>query len=274
LLIVLVAATLIYAALARVSDYAEGPAIVRVDGRLDLTSTVGGIVLGVDVQAGVQVSAGQPLIHLHTEAERQELEQIERELELKVVRLLLHPTDETSRQALSSLRASRERAEARLRERSVIAPRAGVVRNLRIRPGQLLNVGDPVLSLVDESAAAYSVVALVPGHFRPMLRRGMPMRFSLEGFAQLHDSLVIDGVGDEAVGPGEVRRYLGQELADTVPVNGSLVLVRARLPRATFGFDGRTYRYYDGIPGRVDIRVRSLPLLVMLFPPLRTLFGR
>ena len=71
-----------------------------------------------------------------------------------------------------------------------------------------------------------------------------------------------------------MRRTLGQEIADSVPVAGSLVLVRARLPRQTFTFGGQAYRYYDGIPGRVDIRVRSIRLAVMIFPPLRGLFDR
>jgi membrane fusion protein (multidrug efflux system) len=269
-----VVAAISYGSVARVAEYAEGPAMVRVEGRLDLTASTGGIVIGVDVQPGSEVQAGQVLVRFQTESERQDLIQIERELELKLVRLLLHPADEGTRQALSALRASRERAEARLRERSVVAPRSGVVRNLRIRPGQLLHPGDPILTLVDEATSSYAVLALVPGQFRPMLKPGQPLRFKLEGFSRMPDTLRVESVGDEVVGPSEARRYLGQEVGDTVAMQGSLVLVRARLPRTTFTADGRTYRYYDGIPGKVDIRVRSLRLLVMLFPPLRELFGR
>ena len=65
-----------------------------------------------------------------------------------------------------------------------------------------------------------------------------------------------------------MRRYLGQELGDTLTVQGGLVLVRARLPQATFRWKGQDYGFYDGIPGRVDVRVRSLRLLAMLFPAL------
>jgi membrane fusion protein (multidrug efflux system) len=266
-------AALLFAALAHVGDYARGPAVVRVDGRLDLTSAAGGIVLSVDVEPGTAVTAGQTLVRFHAEPERRELEQLEREFELKLVRLLLHPDDETTRQSLAALRAAREMAATRLRDRLVVAPQAGVVRNLRIRPGQLLNPGDVVLTLVDERQAAFTVVALVPGQFRPMLKQGLPLRFTLDGHTQATVDLQVEYVGDEVVGPNEMRRYLGQELGDTMPVEGGLVLVRARLPWQTFGLDGQRYRYYDGIPGRVDVRVRRVRLLALLFPALKQVAG-
>jgi multidrug efflux pump subunit AcrA (membrane-fusion protein) len=185
------------------------------------------------------------------------------------VRILLHPNDEATRQSLAALRGARERAAARLRDRQVIAPSAGVVRNLRIRPGQLLAPGDVVLTLADEEHASFSVVALLPGQFRPMLRPGLPLRFELEGYPQVSSTVPIEAVDDGAVGPTEVRRTLGQEIADTLPAQGPLVMVRARLPLPTFGFEGQRYRYSDGIPGRVDVRVRSMRLAALLFPMLR-----
>jgi hypothetical protein len=56
-------------------------------------------------------------------------------------------------------------------------------------------------------------------------------------------------------------------------VQGSLVLLTAKLPEQTFKFEGRVYHYYDGIPGKVDVRVRSLRLLVMLFPIFKEVLG-
>ena len=262
------AAGLLFALVGRVGEYAHGPAVVRALGRFDLATATGGIVVAVDVEPGAHVAAGQTLVRFQGESERQELVHIDREFELKLVRILLHPGDEATRQSLASLRAARELAAARLQERQVVAPRAGIVRNLRIRPGQSLAPGDPVLTLVDESEAAFSVIALVPGQFRPMLKPGMTMRFELEGYPQIASPLVVETVGDEAVGPAEVRRYLGHEVGDALPVEGSLVLVRARLPGPTFHWRGQDFRYYDGIPGRVDLRVRSVPLIAMLFPAL------
>jgi multidrug efflux pump subunit AcrA (membrane-fusion protein) len=268
LIVAVAVVALLFALLAKVGEFAHGPAVVRALGRLDLTTGTGGIVTAIDAQPGMRVTAGQTLVRFHAEAERQELDHIDREFELKLVRILLHPGDEAARASLASLRASRELAAARLAQRQVVAPSAGVVRNLRIRPGQMLAPGDLVLTLVDESNATFSVIALVPGQFRPMLKPGMPLRFELEGYPQLANQLVVESVGDEVVGPSEMRRYLGQELGDTMAVQGGLVLVQARLPHATFRWKGQDYGFYDGIPGRVDVRVRSLRLVAMLFPAL------
>jgi multidrug efflux pump subunit AcrA (membrane-fusion protein) len=274
LLVAVAAVGLVFVLVARVGEYARGPAVVRVEGRLDLTSAFGGVVLAIDVRAGQAVQPGQLLVQFHAPAERQELEQLERDFELALVRILLRPGDEATRHSLASLRAARELAASRLGQRQVVAPQAGVVRNLRIRPGQLLAPGDVVLTLVDEARASFSLVALVPGQFRPMLEPGKPLRFTLQGYPQVAARLVIDSVGDEAVGPAEARRFLGPELEDTLPVasDGSLVLVRARLPAATFALDGRRYRFYDGLPGRADIEVRRVPLGALLFPALKELW--
>jgi membrane fusion protein, multidrug efflux system len=267
------AAGLAFAAVARAGEYARGSAVVRVEGRLDLTTASGGVVLAVEVEPGAVVQTGQPLVLFHADAEARELDRLDRELELKLVRILLHPSDDATRQSLAGLRAARELAAARLAERQVVAPRAGVVRNLRIRPGQMLAPGDAVLTLVDEERAAFSLVALVPGQFRPLLRRGMPVRFELDGYRQSASTVVVESVGDEAVGPSEARRFLGREVGDAVPVEGALVVVRARLPGAGFTYDGRSYRFYDGMSGRVEVRVRTMPILVMLFPALRGLYA-
>lgn len=270
--VVLVVAGIAYSASAAVSEFASGPAVVRVDGRLDLTTPSGGVVEAVDVQAGQRVTAGQVLVRFHGAREAIELGHARRELELQLVKVLRDPADESARQSLASLRAAKELAEARLKERAVLAPRAGTVGNLRIRPGQMLAPGDVVLTLLDDHSA-YVVVALVPGQFRPMLKKSLTLRLELEGFPYTYKDLPIESIGDEVVGPNEVRRYLGNDLGDTLPVQGSLVLVRARLPDRSFKFEGKTYDYYDGVPGHADIRVRSLKLLVMAFPMFKEILG-
>lgn len=274
LLVVTVVVGLLFVLFGRAGDYAHGPAVVRVEGegRLDLVTHSAGIVMTVDVRAGQRVSAGQTLARFHDEDEVMELARLDREQELKVVRILLHPGDEATRQSLASLRAARDQAAARLAERRVIAPRAGVVRNLRARPGQLLAPGDSVLTLTDEVGAAHGVVALVPGRYRPMLRPGLPLRFVLDGYPQVAAALEVDSVGDEVVGPSEIRRALGAGQADSLPIEGALVLVHARLTDPTFAFEGQRFRFYDGIPGQVDVKVGSVRIAALLFPAWKELF--
>ncbi len=264
------AAGLLFCTFATLSEYADGPALVRAEGRMDLTAVSSGTVVAVEVQPGQRVSADQVLVRFHMAHEEQELKRINREFELQLLKLMRDPSDEGARAALSSLRAQRDQAQARVEERTVKAPQAGIISDVRIRPGQLLQTGDLIVSLV-AADARFSVVGLLPAQYRPMLKAGMKMRLELSGFKYSYRDLVIASVGDEVVGPAEARRYIGQELGDAVPIDGPVVLVRAQLPSRTFMSEGRSFRYYNGVPGSVEVRVRTRSVLVTIIPALRAL---
>jgi membrane fusion protein (multidrug efflux system) len=276
--LVLVAAalsSLSFAAFATVGDYASGPAVVRVEGRLDLTATASGTVERVDVHSGEHVKAGQVLVRFNVAQERGELDRLQTELEGQLAKLLRDPKDQAARETLTSLRAQRDLAQSRLEQRAVRAPREGIVSDLRIRSGELLVAGERVLSLVVAPAGGSSdgtrfiVVAFLPGQYRPLLHPGMLLGLRLSGFPRSSVLLTIDSVGDEIVGPAEVKRYLGQESGDALSVNGPVVLVKARLHGATFDAEDKTLHFYDGLPGTAEARVRAQPLLLALIPGLR-----
>src|SRR5579859_1108183 len=48
--VALVIGAVVYSSLASVNDYAQGPAVVRVNGRLDLTTSTGGTAMDVPVK--------------------------------------------------------------------------------------------------------------------------------------------------------------------------------------------------------------------------------
>jgi hypothetical protein len=81
-------------------------------------------------------------------------------------------------------------------------------------------------------------------------------------------------VGDEVVGPNEVRRYLGPEIGDAVQVDGPVVLLKARLPSPTFVAEGRTYRFHNGMHGTAEVEVRAEKILLALVPGLKALLRR
>jgi len=271
LLLATVLGTAVYAFVGRLYDYASGPAVIRVDGSVDVTAKVAGTVARVAVQPGQRVAEGQPLVQFFMDDEQAERERLGKELELQLLKLLSDPSDAVARQSLSSLRAQRELATARLQQRMVTAPRAGIVSDVRIQPGQHLGVGDHVLTIVGDDARM-SLVALLPGRYRPMLRPGLPLRFELSGYRYEYHQLTIDSIGDEIIGPAEAKRYLGPGVADGVAIDGPVVLVRARIPSARFSSDGRDYRYFDGLPAQAEARVRSEPLVVSFVPSLKVLF--
>jgi membrane fusion protein (multidrug efflux system) len=271
LLVAVLAATVTYAVFGTVNEYAAGPAVIRVEGRHDLTATTGGIVLSTHVQPGERVARGQLLVRFHVAQETAELERLSQEFELQLVKLLRDPADHSARESLTSLRAQRDLAEARVAERSLRATVGGVVSDLRIRPGQLLAPGDLVLTLVGEDAR-FSLLAFLPGHARPLLKKGMTLRTELTGFSYAYRDLIVDSVGDEVVGPAEARRFLGADLGDAYLFGGPVVLVKARVPDRTFVSDRRTFNYYDGTPARAEAIIRKQPIAVALVPALRALW--
>ena len=254
-------------------EYASGPAVLWVTGRLDLTAPIAGTVRSIEVLPGQCVEAGALLVRFYSAREVAELNRVQREFDLQLVKSLRDPSDQGVRQALTSLRAEKELAEAKVEQRSVRAPRAGIIGDIRIRTGQLLEVGDTVLILVAEEAQC-SVIAMLPGQYRPQLRPGMSLRFELSGYRYAYQELVIASVGAQIIGPNEVKRYLGQEISDTVKVEGPVVLVEARPSSCTFQVDHEPFNFYHGMNGSAEARVRSESILVALVPSLRVLFER
>ena len=102
----------------------------------------------------------------------------------------------------------------------------------------------------------------------------MPLHLGLSGYRDVSGALTIDDIGDEIIGPQAARRYLREELADTVSLPGPVVVVRARLPSPTFVSDEGTYEFHDGMQGTAAVRLRSESILVALLPGFRALFGK
>ena len=263
-------AALVFACLFSVHEYASGPAVVRVDGRRTVTATIPATVEQVLVQPGEHVKAGTLLVNMHDTEEAAELRRVSTEFELELVRLLRDPTDVVAKQTLAGLRSKRDQARNIRAEREIRAPIDGTVGDIRVRAGQRLNPGDTILAVAPKDARVV-VVAAVSGDYRPMLAKGLPVRFSLDGFHYEYRDLEVEEVSEEVIGPLEVKRYLGQELSDALEMQaGPKVLVTARVDTSTFTSDGVPYGYYDGLTGLAEVRVRRQPILTMLVPALKT----
>jgi membrane fusion protein (multidrug efflux system) len=254
-----------------ISEYASGPAVVRAEARLEVTALASGRVTSVEVRPGQRVKEGQVLVRFFAGLEQASLERFNQEFELHLMRRMRNLSDEGASQALSTLRAEKELAQFQLEQRVVRAPQAGVVSDVRIRRGQHLTEGEVVVSLVQRDSPL-EVIAMLPGGSRPLLSKGGMMRLELQGFPYQYQELLIDEVGDELVGPGEVRRYLGPELAESLTVNGAVVLVRAHAPSRYFEAEGKQLAYVDGMLGTAHARVRSERIVTTLVPGLKALF--
>lgn len=260
-------ALLAFLTLGRLNEYASGPAFVQLDGRTTLSASAAGLVTKVEVKPGDRVEAGDVLVRFHAAEEAAELQAASKEFDNQLAKLLLHPADATTREALVSLRTRRELAQERLQQRTLRAPKRGVVGDIAVRDAQLVEPGQRILDLQDTVGAA-TIIALLPGRYRPLLHAGDKLRFQIDGFQERAQELVLSRVGDQIVGPGEAARYLGRDLADAFDLNGPVVLVQAKLPQTWFEADHRRFEYAHGMAGTVDAVVRDEPIAYAFVPGL------
>ena len=232
-----------------------------------------GPVTAVEVRPRDRVAAGDILVRFQSAREAAELARIEREWELQLVERLRDLSANPPAQALIGLRAERDLARARLDERVVRAPRAGIVGDVRCRRDQHVAAGDILLSLSGADSRPV-LMAVLPGEHRPMLRAGMPLNLELRGYDHAPQRLIIASIADEVVGPEEAKRLLGPEVATAVPLNGPLVRVEAVFPGDTFEASGERYALHDGMWGAAEVPVRSESLLAALVPGLRAFMER
>jgi len=266
----LLAVSLAYVAVGSINQYSVGPAVVQMGGRSELTARAPGTLVALDVVPGQRVERDQILARFYNVDELSAYEQVQREWEAQLRNYLLDRADPATSAAVGQVRARMQAARSRLEERTVRAPRNGIVSDLRARPGQHLMAGNTILSLVDD-ATDLTVVAVLPGGDRPQLLPGMRLRLELAGYRYAYQDLEIESVADQVIGPEEARRYFGAQIGDTIPIRGPVVLVTARLPATTFEADGDSYHYYDGMPGIAEVKIRSESVLMTLIPALKRL---
>ncbi len=272
LLVAVVLSGLVFAVIAHIDEHAVGPAVVRIEGKFDVTARAPAVVAAVVAVVGERVAAGQVLLRFHAEDDQVQAERASHELELQLVRVLAAPGDMAARASLVGLRAAKEQADARLAASTVRAPIDGTVGDVRARAGQHVSPGDTLVSLVGDDMGL-TVTALLPGQYRPLLQLGGPLRLELDGYRHQYRQLTIDAIGDRVLGPAEIARVLGSEVADTVRAPGPVVLVTSRLASPTFLAHDREVRYFDGMIGVGRARVRSESVLLTLVPGLRPLLG-
>jgi len=265
LLIATLVTAVAFLVFAVVPEYSEGPAVIRADQNTSVTAALQGIVAAVVVRPGMAVAAGDVLVRFKSAEETAQIVSLQREFDSALVRMLANPTDQATRQTLGGLRAQKELMASRLSERTLRAPDAGTVGDVRVKAGQSVAPGDVMMSITSEQAR-FSVLALLPGQQRPSLHEGQALRLEFTGYQYVYKALTIERVDDGIVGPSEVRRMLGPEIADSIPVAGPVVLVHARLTDTSFVSAGEVYHYFDGMHATVRARLRSERLLTNLIP--------
>jgi membrane fusion protein (multidrug efflux system) len=262
-LIGLLAAVLVGAAILQVPTYSTGVSIITAEGD-PITSPMSGTVAEVLVAPGARVAAGDPVLRLRALEEDAELAAAETDYRNALATFLTTPGDDGARNALAAVATRRQRARAVVDARTLRASSAGIVGDVRVRPGQLVTPGAPIMKI--SRSADLSVVALLPGFDRPRLAVGMTLQIELPGYHKQREQAVIDAIGAQVIGPEEARRSLGDPIGDAIPITGPVVIVRAHLPARTFEAGGRAYEFHDGMLGKAEVKLDHESLLRALLP--------
>jgi biotin carboxyl carrier protein len=263
-------ACVVFLCLASRSRYSSGPAIVHDGRRHAVVAHAVGTVGEIAVATGDSVDVGETLVVLDDPTTQAELERLAVELDRRTRQHLLDLDDVAAADAVAELRQRMLATRARLGERIIRAPVAGVIADLRVAAGRPLAVGD-VVATIDTGEGELQLLAFLPGDDRPALAQGMHMRFDIPGYRHDYQWFTITAVEDAAVGPREAARMLGTERADSVPLAGPTVLARGEIPEG-FVVDDRLYAYHDGMLGIAEVRLEREPLLFVLLPFLSPVF--
>jgi membrane fusion protein (multidrug efflux system) len=79
----------------------------------------------------------------------------------------------------------------------------------------------------------------------------------------------VVAVSSDVLGAADARtRYLGERVGESLPVQGTVVVVEAHLASPTFEADGERYQLHDGMIGTAEIRLTSRSVLETVIPGL------
>lgn len=260
-LVGLIAAMIAAAATIQVPTYSTGVSTITVEGE-PVTSLMPGTVSEVLVAPGAQVTAGTPVVRLRALEEAAELAASEADHRDALAASRERPGDDSAHNALDAAATRWRRAKAIVEGHTLRAPSAGIVSDIRVRPGQLVTPGAPIMRI--SPRAEPSVVALLPGSDRPRLEAGMTLQLELSGRHSPRAQAVIDAIDSQVIGPEEVRRRLGDPIGDALPVNAPVVIVRAHLTARASEAGGRAYEFHDGVLGKAEVEIDHQSLLRVL----------
>ncbi len=258
----LCAAGLLALPFAASTEFAVGPAVVRLQQRAEVRARAAGVLERLAVRPGDPVRQGQEIGRLDSSEETAQLEQLRQELELRLVERLRRPDQPAATAGFVALRERQRVAAARLERRRLRAPEDGRIGDLLVRPGRSLVAGQPIASIVVAAAAAEPWIdVLLPGSYRPLLAPGMEVRFKIDGYADVEQLLTVSEVSRQVISPRLASRIV-EPTADGAGGRSGLVIVRAELPADAFDSQGRRYPYFDGMTGTAEVKVRERRLAI------------
>ncbi|MBQ74136.1 MAG: efflux transporter periplasmic adaptor subunit [Gammaproteobacteria bacterium] len=190
---------------------------------VDLTSETSGEITSISFESGNKVSKGQLLLVLNDEVERASRANqtaslkladvlFRRDKKLIVQKSIPQSQFDQSRANLESARAQLAETQARLANKRIEAPFAGVAGILRVDVGDYLSPGTIIATLQDHSELEIDFT--VPARHVPQLKAGLAVMVKVDAFPDREFKAVLTAV-DARVDPNTRNVLLRAKLAES-----------------------------------------------------------
>ena len=183
--------------------------------------------------------------------------------QLAQVPLTLAAQQNATRNKLAQIEQALAQNEAQ-REWVVKAPRAGIVATLLIEPGETVNAGEPLLTVVPRHSRLEAQL-LVPSSAVGFVRRGQRVVLRYRAFPYQRFGLhfgAVDQVSRSALSPQEVAALVGRQ--SSVPLYRVMVRLRGQTVRAY----GQPVALRPGMALHADILLDRRRLIQWVLEPL------
>jgi membrane fusion protein (multidrug efflux system) len=273
ILVLAVLVGLVLSSIFRLHEYASGPAVILAGDHIILTAPGPGAVESVEVSPGEYITKNRILIHINAESVRDTIGILKLEFDATLNRIMRDPGDQSARNELAGIGAELGIAEKRLERYLVRSPNDGYARDIRVRQGQVLTEGDPLLLIVNQDRAS-RLAAFIPGRYQAALKPGLTLKLEIAGYPQASESFTIESIDKNLTSAAEARSLLGTDFDVASLPEGAMVKVYADLDSETFISGGEEHRYTAGLTGFAEVSIRDEPVLFALIPRLKSIIEK
>lgn len=250
----------------RVPTYSSGFGMIKY-ASTPVNAQQSGNIEALYVRSGWMVKAGDQVAKLSSQKEDADYNQYKVEAENAIYTFLADDQDEQAKKSVRSATAALTHAQAAQDQRIIRATADGKVSDVYANLGESVQAGSRLMSIIKPGTMP-EVWAYVPATDRPRIKMNMPLQVEVVGFNMKRAKLPIKNISGEAIGANEVRREVGQQLADAVKIapDTSYVLIKSSFPGDTIKVGKKTYDLHEGMSTKCEVQIDSKPFLATVFP--------
>ena len=267
LLIAAIVIAFVFGIVIRVPTYSSGFGIIHYPGT-PVVSNEQGTIMELSVGAGDMVTKGQIVAKLNSEKQDADYAQVKSDADAAQQQYLFDDQDEQARKSVKSATTALMHAKSSVDQRYIRSIADGRVSDIHTHVGDAVGAGNTLMSIIKPGTMP-EVYAYLPASDRPRIKMDMELQVGIDGFNKKRPKLRLESISNDAVGVSEIRREVGQQLADTLklPNDGSsYIVVKAKFETDKFFVGKKEFSLHEGMSTKAEIMIESKPFFSSIFP--------